>query len=84
MIIYRYRKHRTEGNRKEKQVQRSRTRNTENMAYENDNDPCSCWCAWYSKEGDGFKHQESIRESYCDRDSKDLHAGICANHQKGA
>ena len=30
------------------------------------------------------KHQESIRESYYDRDSKDLHAGICANLQKGA
>ena len=45
-------------------------------------DPCSCWCAWYSKEGDGRKHQESIRENYCDRDSKDLHAGICANPQK--
>ena len=30
------------------------------------------------------KHQESIRESYFDRDSKDLHAGICANPQKGA
>ena len=26
----------------------------------------------------------NIRESYCDRDSKDLHAGICANPQKGA
>ena len=38
----------------------------------------------YSKEGDGRKHQESIRDSYCDRDSKDLHAGICANPQKGA
>ena len=25
-----------------------------------------------------------IRESYYDRDSKDLHAGICANPQKGA
>ena len=25
------------------------------------------------------KHQESIRESYCDRGSKDLQAGICAN-----
>ena len=25
-----------------------------------------------------------IRESYCDRDLKDLHAGICANPQKGA
>ena len=36
------------------------------------------------KEGDGRKHQESIRESYCDRDSKDLHTGICANPQKGA
>ena len=51
---------------------------------ENHSDPCSCWCAWYSKEGDGRKHQESIRESYCDRDSKDMHAGICANPQKGA
>ena len=77
-------KHRTEGNRKEKQVQRPRTRNTENVAYENHSDPCSCWCAWYSKERHGRKHQESIRESYCDRDSKDLHAGICANTQKAA
>ena len=34
--------------------------------------------------GDGRKHPESIKESYCDRDSKDLHAGICANPQKGA
>ncbi|CAH3129029.1 unnamed protein product [Porites lobata] len=25
------------------------------------------------------KNQESIRESYYDRDSKDLHAGICTN-----
>ena len=25
-----------------------------------------------------------IRESYCDRDSNDLHAGICANPKKGA
>ena len=47
-------------------------------------DPCGYWCAWYSKEGDGRKHQESVRESYCDRDSKDLHAGICTNPQKGA
>ena len=46
--------------------------------------PISCWCAWYSKEGDGRKHQENIRESYCDTYSKDLHAGICANPQKGA
>ena len=30
------------------------------------------------------KHQESIRESYCNRGSKVLHAGICANPQKGA
>ena len=29
-------------------------------------------------------NQESIRESYYDRDSKDLHAGNCANPQKGA
>ena len=36
------------------------------------------------KKGDGRKHQESIRDSHCDRDSKDLYAGICANPQKGA
>ena len=42
------------------------------------------WCAWYSEEGYGRKHQESIRESYYDRDSNDMHAGICANPQKGA
>ena len=77
-------KHHTEGNRKEKQVQRPRTRNTENVADENRNDLCGRRCTWYSKEGDDKKHQESIRESYCDRDSKDLHAGICANPQKGA
>ena len=29
------------------------------------------------------KHQESIRESYCDRDPKDLCAGICMNTQEG-
>ena len=39
---------------------------------------------WYSEEGYGRKDQESIRESYYDRDSKDLHAGICTNPQKGA
>ena len=27
---------------------------------------------------------KSIRENYCDRDPKDLHAGICANPQEGA
>ena len=43
----------------------------------------SSWCAWYSEEGYGSKHQESVRESYYDRDSKDLHAGICTNPQKG-
>ena len=32
----------------------------------------------------GRKRQESIRESYYDRDSKDLHALICTNPQKGA
>ena len=52
---------------------RPRTRNTENVAYENHSDLCSCRCAWYSKEGDGRKHRESSKESYCDRDSKDLH-----------
>ena len=36
------------------------------------------------KKGNGRKRQESIRDSYCDRDSEDLHAGICANPQKGA
>ena len=25
--------------------------------------------------------KKAMRESYCDRDPKDLHAGICANHQ---
>ena len=45
---------------------------------------CGCWCTWYTEEGYGIKHQESIRESYYDRDSKDLHAGICTNPQKGS
>ena len=44
------------------------------MAYENCSGPCGWWCAWYSEEGDGRKHQGNIRESDCDRDSKDLHA----------
>ena len=69
---------------KKMQVQRPRTRNTENVAYENRSDPCGCWCAWYSEEGYGRKRQESIRENYYNRDSKDLHAGICTNPQKGA
>ena len=56
------------------------------MADENLSDPCGnyCWCTWYSKEGDDRKHQESIRDSYCDRDPEDLHAGICTNPQEGA
>ena len=29
------------------------------------------------------ENKESIRSSFCDRDSKDLHAGICMNPQKG-
>ena len=33
---------------------------------------------------DGGKHKESIRSSYCDRDSKDLHSRNCANPQEGA
>ena len=66
------------------QVQRPRTRNTENVAYENRCDPCGCWCTWYSEEGYGRKHQESIKESYYYRNSKDLHAGICTNPQKGS
>ena len=77
-------KHRTEENRKEKQVQRPRTRNRENVADENRSVPCGFWCTWYSKGGDGGKRQESIRESYCDRDQKDLLAGICTNPQEGA
>ena len=28
------------------------------------------------------ENKESIRSSFCDRDSKDLHAGICTNPQK--
>ena len=36
------------------------------------------------KEGDRGKHQESIRESYRDKDPKDLLAGICTNPQEGA
>ena len=36
------------------------------------------------KEEGGRKHQEGIRESYCDRDSRDLHAEICTNRQEGA
>ena len=39
---------------------------------------------WYSKEKDVAKHKKGIRSSYCDRDSKDLHARICANPQKRA
>ena len=42
------------------------------------------WCAWCSQEGYGRKHQESIRERYCDRDPKDVHAGICTKPQEGA
>ena len=69
---------------KKKQVQRPRTRNTKNVFFENRSDPCGCWCAWYSEEVNGRKHKESISSSYCDRHSKDMHAGICANPQKGA
>ena len=54
-----------------------------NVADENRSDPCVFWCACYSKEGDGRKLQESIRESYCDRDPKDLHAEICTNPREG-
>ena len=36
------------------------------------------------KKGMEEKHQESSKECFCDRDSKDLHTGICANPQKGA
>ena len=54
-----------------------------NVADENRSDPCGCWCVCYSKEGDGRKLQESIRESYCDRDPKELHAEICTNPREG-
>ena len=77
-------KHRSEGNRNEMEVQRPRTRNRESAAQENRSDPCGCWCAWYSEEGYGGKHQESITSSYSDRDLKDLLAGICAKPQKSA
>ena len=53
------------------------------VAYKN-SDPCGCWCAWYIREGDGGNHKESIRSSYCDRVSKDLHHGNCVNLQEGA
>ena len=33
-------------------------------------------------EWDGRKLQESIRESYCDGDPKDLHAGICTKNPR--
>ena len=69
---------------KKKQAQIPRTRNTENATNENRSNPYDCWYTWYSEEGHGRKHQESIRESYHDRYSKDLHAGICTNPQKGA
>ena len=45
--------------------------------------PCGCWCAWYSEEGVGRKHQKIIRELLWQR-SKDLHAGVCTNPQEGA
>ena len=53
---------------KERQVRRPRTRNTENVAYEYRSIPCGCLCSWLNKEGDGRKHQESIRSSYYERD----------------
>ena len=65
------------------QVQRPRTTNTENVAYEKTVViPVVVGPLGTVKKG--RKHQESIRESYYDRDSKDLHAGICTNPQKGA
>ena len=33
------------------------------LELETRNDPCDCWCAWYSKEGGGRIHQECIRGS---------------------
>ena len=51
---------------------------------ENRSDPCGSWCAWHSKEWYGRKNPESITESQCDRDPKDLHAGFCTNPQEGA
>ena len=48
---------------KKKQVQRPRTRNTENVAYENRSDPCGCWCTWYSEEG--FQGGKTFCASFC-------------------
>ena len=45
---------------KETEVQRPRTRNTENVAYENRSDPCGCWCAWYSEEG--YRRKRNIKK----------------------
>ena len=68
-----------ESNYKDLELEIQRT----NVADENRSDPCGCWCAFYSKEGDGRKLQESIIERYCDRDPKDLHAEICTNPREG-
>ena len=43
--------------------------NTGNVAYENRSDPCGCWRAWYSKEGESGKHIESIKSSWDLRES---------------
>ena len=41
----------------------SNNNNNNNVAYENHSDPCNCWCAWNSKEGDDRKHRKSIQEN---------------------
>ena len=66
-------KHRTEGNRKEKQLKRPRTRSTRNVADENRSDPCGFLFSWYSKK---WMVEKSIRVSYCDRDPKNLPADL--------
>ena len=64
-------------------MQRPRTRNIENVAEENRSDPCGWWWSCYSKEG-LVENIEKESKIYCDRDPKDLHAGICTNPQEGA
>ena len=42
------------------------------MAYENRSDPCGLLVRLGTVKRDGTKHEEGIRESNCNRDSKDL------------
>ena len=52
-------KHRTEGNRQKKQLQRPIARSKKNEADENRSDPCGCLFSWYSKEMDGRNKYQS-------------------------